>query len=278
MHNAIHFNGAIGPATHANIPALSPAVLYGKGVFTTIAVYDGTPFLWEKHWRRLTHDGKVLGIDLTERSEESVRTALDEIVSSNSVSDGRARITFFDESPSAVWPSDSEAATSVLITTGDRRPVSKDFKVEISQARVSSISRTARIKSCNYLDNLLAYEEAERQGFNEAIRLNERGEVTSGCMANVFWLEGEKLCTPSLMTGCLAGTTREFVLENLEVEEVNVGKERIEASEALFLTSSGLGVARVSELSGRRLAGENHPILGLISANPAQPKHKNTNT
>lgn len=67
-------------------------------------------------------------------------------------------------------------------------------------------------------------------------------------------------------------------MENLEVEEVSVGKERIEAAGAIFLTSSGLGVARVSELSGRLLGGQGHPILGLIPPNPARTKHKNTNT
>jgi branched-subunit amino acid aminotransferase/4-amino-4-deoxychorismate lyase len=269
MHNAIHFNGEICPAIHANIPALSPTVLYGKGVFTTIAVYDGKPFLWEKHWRRLSNDADVLGIDIKELSEGSVRAAFDEIVSANSVAEGRARITLFDESPSAIWPSRRKAGTGVLITTDNRRPVSEDLRVEISTARVSSLSRTAGIKSCNYLDNLLAYEEAERHGFNEAIRLNERGEIASGCMANVFWLEGKKLFTPNLTTGCLAGTTREFVLENLDVEEVNVGKEKIDAADAIFLTSAGLGVARVSELSGRLLGGQDHPILSLIPANPA---------
>ena len=102
MHNTIYFNGEISHATHANIPVISTAALYGKGVFTTFAVYDSKPFLWEKHWRRLTHDAQVLGIDLTELSEESVRTSFDEIISSNSVTEGRARVTIFDDSPSAI--------------------------------------------------------------------------------------------------------------------------------------------------------------------------------
>jgi len=265
----VSLNSKVVNSAAASVKAVSSAALYGHGVFTTIAIQERKPFLWEKHWRRLSHYAKVLNIDLTALSEESVKNAFDQILEANSVGDGRARITFFDESPSAIWPSGSEARTSVLITTGNLRPVPEDLRIEISSARVSSLSKTAGIKSCNYLDSLLAYEETVRQGFNEAIRLNERGEVTSACMANIFWLEGQKLFTPSLTTGCLAGTTREFVLENLDVEEVNESKERIEVADAIFLTSSRLGAARVSELSGRGLGGQNHPILGLIPANPA---------
>jgi len=265
----VSLDSKIIPSPDSSIGAFSSAALYGKGVFTSLAIHDAKPFLWEKHWRRLTHDAGVLGIDLMEFSEESVRRAFDEIVKANSVVYGRTRITFFDESPSSVWHFDAPKRTSVLIMTGDRKSIPGNFRIEMSSFRISSVSKTPGIKSCNYLDNLLAHEEATRHGFHEAIRLNERGEATSGCMANVFWLEGEKLVTPSLTTGCLAGTTREFVLENIACEEVESGQDRIDHAGAIFLTSAGLGVVRVSELNGRKLGGENHPILELVPGNPS---------
>ena len=110
----------------------------------------------------------------------------------------------------------------------------------------------------------MSYEEAQAGGFDEAIRLNEKGHVTSACMANVFWETGGRLYTPSLSTGCLPGTTREFVLENLECEEVEVGIETLESADRILLTSAGVGVAPISEFNGRKLDTSDHPTLNLI--------------
>ena len=118
------FDGEIRSGT-VEIPALSSAALYGKGVFTTIAIYNGEPFVWEKHWRRLTSDAAIVGIDLSEYSEKQVRGGLDEIIRHNGVVNGRARITFFDESPGTIWPADVPPSTSLLIITGDKRAVDR---------------------------------------------------------------------------------------------------------------------------------------------------------
>jgi len=82
-------------------------------------------------------------------------------------------------------------------------------------------------------------------------------------MSNIFWLSGGELYTPSLRTGCLPGTVREMVLENLECREAEAGIEALEAAEAIFLTSSGIGIGPVAEFAGRRLPVSNHPVLEL---------------
>jgi branched-subunit amino acid aminotransferase/4-amino-4-deoxychorismate lyase len=266
MHEFVFFDGQIRGRADSRIGASSSAALYGKGVFTTIAIYNGEPFLWGKHWRRLRDSSAKLDIDIAEFSEEATKKALYEIIEQNGVVDSRARITFFDESTSAIWRFESERKTSLLIATANSRPVPENFCVEISMNLVSSVSKLAALKSCNYLDNILAYEETKRRGFEEAIRLNERGEVVGACMANVFWLKDGNLCTPSLKTGCLPGTTREFILENMECREVNDLYDQIHRAEAIFLTSAGLGVAWVSELKDKKLTAINHPILALIRA------------
>jgi len=110
----------------------------------------------------------------------------------------------------------------------------------------------------------MAREEGKRRGFDEAIRLNERGEIASACMANVFWLKEERLYTPSLKTGCLAGTTREFVLEDLECIEVEAGVETLDQVDAIFLTSAGLGVAQAANFEGKELRRVNRPIIAAM--------------
>jgi len=264
MDELVFFNREILPPVKSSILALSSAALYGKGIFTTIAIYNGLPFLWEKHWRRLSENAMTLKIDLSGFSEGSTESALKELIEKNNVTDGRARITFFDESASAFWPFESDRKACLLITTANRKPVPHNFRIKMSFNRVSSFSKLAAIKSCNYLDNIIAYEDARETGFDEAIRLNEGGEVVGACMANVFWASGGQLFTPSVRTGCLPGTTREFILENLECEEVEELYDKIYKADSIFLTSAGLGVVQASDLAGWKPKISDHPILHLI--------------
>lgn len=265
MHEFVSFNCNIVSAQDASVSALSFPALYGKGVFTTVAICDGKPFLWKKHWRRLEANADKLQINLTEFSESRTKDALSKIVQKNNVTGGRARITFFDESPSAIWRFKTTRKASLLITTGDLRPVPDNFHLTISPYTVNSLSPLAGVKSCNYLENLMALDEAKSRGFDEAIQMNERGEVTSASIANVFWVKDGALQTPSLKTGCLPGTTREFVLENLECREVEASIDEINEADTIFLTSAGLGVVAVNEFDGRKLTVGDFPITNLLS-------------
>ncbi len=247
-----------------DLSPFSVTILFGKGIFTTVAIHRSNPFLWDKHWRRLTGNAAKLGIDISEYDEQSVADLLAEDIAKNDITEGRARITFSDESPSEIWGGNGETKTTLSIIVAERRKIPENFKLTVSPHRVNTTSPLVGIKSCNYLEHLLAYEEAKTRGFHDAIRLNERGEVASACMANVFWLKDEKLFTPSLETGCLAGTTREFILENLECSEVETGIEAIRDADAIFLTSAGIGVVQVAEYENRLLGGQGHPILSLL--------------
>lgn len=241
---------------------LSP--LYGKGVFTTLAFHDGDPLLWEKHWRRITANAGSLGIDLQAHNEENTVARLKREILDAGILTGRARITFFDESPSRIWSTEGEKKTSLSIIVAQRRPIPDNFRLTISPYRINTTSPLAGIKSTNYLEHLLAYEEASRKGSHEAIRLNERGEVASACMANVIWEKDGKLSTPSPKTGCLPGTTREYILEKLECEEVEVGSQELNGADRIFLTSAGLGVVSVAEFNGRTLNISEHPLSTLL--------------
>ena len=242
------------------------ASLYGKGIFTTIAICEGKTFLWQKHWRRLSANAETVDIDLSNHIESFVSNALAEVIRENRVVDGRARVTFFDESASAIWPGESIDSTTLSIITGGIRDIPDNFTLTVSPYPVNSRSPLTGVKSCNYLENLMAVEEAKTRGFHEAIRVNERSEVTSAAMANVFWLKGDELFTPSLSTGCLAGTTREFILENLPCREVEAGIEELSYADAIYLTSAGLGIIAVAKFAGRKLPNPSHRITQLLDS------------
>ena len=240
------------------------AALYGKGIFTTVAIYDRKPFLWQKHWQRLTDNASKIGIDLSEHSREATRKSLHEIIEKKGVLDGRARITFSDESPSSIWSTNKRRKTKLSIITADLRTVPDNFKLTISPYPVNSLSPLAGVKSCNYLENILALDYAKTRGLDEAVRLNEYGHVTSGCMSNIFWLKDGVIYTPGLLTGCIAGTTRGFVIDRLKCTEVEAELEELIDVDAIFLTSAGLGIVAIDEFAGRKLKRPDHPLLELI--------------
>lgn len=244
----------------------SRSSLFGQGIFTTVAVRQGMPMLWHKHWRRLVNNAAALKINLECYDMEQILANLSESIGKRKISDGKVRITFSDQRPSELWPTTRlpESQTSIDIMFGEISPFPRKFRLSISPHLYNSASPLAGIKSCNYLEPVLSLEEAKKRGFHEAIRLNERGHITSACMANVFWKKDGELFTPSLTTGCLAGTTREFVLENLECREVEVGVEEIEHAEAIFLTSAGLGVVEVAAFNERELFPSDHRIKKIL--------------
>ena len=111
-----------------------------------------------------------------------------------------------------------------------------------------------------------------RAAFDEAIRLNEKDEITAACMANIFWIIDDRIYTPSLETGCLKGTTREFVLENLECLEVKENVKVLERADAIFLTSAGIGIAEIAEIDGCKLGTVPLEIKNLIPQKNTKPR------
>jgi len=246
MHNFVSLRHQILPAENAFLSATSSAALYGKGIFTTVAIYNSKPFLWEKHWQRLITNSQQIGVDLSDYTEEAVKNLLYEIIPKNNLKHARARITFFDESADSIWQNNLISRTNLLIQTADFREIKNNLTLTVSPFRVNSTSPLASVKSCNYLENILALEAAKAEGFNEAIRLNEKDEIVSACLANVFWKNDNAIYTPHLETGCLKGTTREFILENFPVEERKAELAELKAADEIFLTSAGIGIVRAS--------------------------------
>jgi len=107
-------------------------------------------------------------------------------------------------------------------------------------------------------------ENAKANGFDEAIRLNERGEIASAATANVFWTKNGKIFTPSLETGCLAGTTRRFVLERFAVNEKTAQIMELEQADEVFLTSAGIGIIQVSKFQEKKFSRRLHELAQIL--------------
>ncbi|MFN2500180.1 MAG: aminotransferase class IV, partial [Pyrinomonadaceae bacterium] len=92
MHPVIYLNKVMLEATKARVAPVSSAMLYGRGVFTTVAIYNGRPFLWTEHWSRLKDHAERLNIDCGGANERNVGDAVRKLVAVNQVKNGRARV------------------------------------------------------------------------------------------------------------------------------------------------------------------------------------------
>ena len=247
-------------ASKARVAPVSSAMLYGRGVFTTVAIYDGAPFLWREHWQRLQDHAERLNVECVGLTERGVGEALKKLVSVNRVREGRARVILLARSGRGIWKAKSPGAknTDLLIVTGEAQKVSHSgMTLAVSPYRCNTFSPLTGIKSLNYLDHVLAWEEAQAREFDEGVVLNERGEVVSAIMANIFWVKDGTAYTPTLSTGALAGVTRAAVIDLASkhsiplIEGVHELSDLTEADE-IFLTSAGLGVAIVTTFDFRQ--------------------------
>jgi len=273
MHPHVFLNAQLLPAADARIHAVTGATLYGRGVWTTIAINHATPFQWQAHWARLIAHAAMVGVETTSLDEEMLRAQLDRLIARNTIAMGRARISLLAKATSGAWRihvpernarstddarSDDARSTDVLIVTGDARRVpAEGFALTVSPHRLNTHSPLAGLKTTNYLEHIIAWEEAHARHFDEAVMLNERGEIISATLANLFWTKDGTLHTPALACGALAGTTRALMLElagELAVPTIEGAYDLAHLGDAdeIFLTSSGVGVAFCNAFDFRR--------------------------
>ncbi len=273
MHPVIYLNKVMLEATKARVAPVSSAMLYGRGVFTTVAIYNGNPFLWSQHWDRLQDHAKRLNIDCSGANERNVGEAVRKLVAVNQVRDGRARVILLARSGRDVWRATKESTRKpdLLIMTSDAQKISSaGLSMAVSPYRYNTFSPLLGIKSLNYLEQVLAWEEAQAREFDEAVMLNERGEIVSATTANIFWAKEGTIHTPALSTGALAGVTRGAVIELAAkqfiplIEGVYDLPDLTEADE-IFLTSASYGVAPVTTFDFRRYSIATESVFTRLS-------------
>jgi branched-subunit amino acid aminotransferase/4-amino-4-deoxychorismate lyase len=250
MHRIINHNGALVEGEAASVSALSGGLLHGYGVFTTLRIYDRQPFMFDEHWQRLESHAQAIGLEQT-WTRKSVRDGLLELVMANRVVEGKARITLLHPESQFWRLGEPLSWTELLIFTAPLQSRSTEITITISPYRINSASPLTGIKVISNLQNILTLKEAESRSFDEALVLNERGEICEAAAANVFWVRGGVLYTPNLATGCLAGVARQIVLElahqlHIEVTEGSFQSDHILTADEAFLTSSTRELTRVS--------------------------------
>lgn len=262
MHPVIYLNKTMVEATKARVAPVSSAMLYGRGVFTTVAIYDSKPFLWVEHWERLSQGAKRLSIDCSGLTETGIGEAVEKLVAVNEVQTGRARVILLARDNRDFWrpARPGSRQTDLLIMTAEQQKVrAAGLSLAVSPFRINTFSPLVGVRSLNYLDHVLSWEEAQVREFDEAVMLNERGEIVSATMANIFWVREGTVHTPTINTGAFPGVTRGTVMELAKKLFVPVLEGVYELSDLadadeIFLTSANLGVGVVTTFDFRQYA------------------------
>ncbi len=251
MFENVWINGTIAPLAVARVSPASAGVLYGWGVFTTLGISGAKVRAFGAHWERLAAHASKARVPL-EWSRTDVERGLGNLLAASGIAEGRARVTV-TRSRAGFWGVDEGRDSDVTVMVGERPAGErKPLALTVSPFRLNTTSPLAGLKATAYVDHLVALDEARERGFDEAVLLNERGEVVEAGAANVFWSRDGELFTPSLATGCVAGVMRRFVLaaaaaRRIRVTEASHPLAAIGEADEVFLTNSGWGLVPVGQ-------------------------------
>ncbi len=237
-------NGNLVDPLEASISAVDHAIVVGDGVFETLKVTQGIPFAVSRHIKRLVLSAQGLGMPLP--NEDLVRKAINDILKKDPAAE-RLRVTWSSgPGPLSSSRGDGAGTLSVASSPGTNWPASE--KVQLSKWTRNENGALTGLKTTSYAENVRALHSAQKVGCSEAVFLNTSGWLCEGTGTNIFFVIAGNLVTPALSSGCLAGITRELIIEIAKVEELDLSlSDANEASEA-FLTSSTRDVSPISSL------------------------------
>lgn len=263
----VWIDGALVEAVDARISPFDHGLLTGDGVFETLRVYEGVPFAWRRHVERLSHSAEAMGLDVPDPA--LLREAARAVIEAGALSSARLRITVTG-GDAPLGSSRAETPERAIVAVGPLGEVLSRIDVTTVPWSRNEHGALAGLKTISYGENVRALAEADRRGAAEAIFRNTQGNLCEGTATNVFLVERERVITPPLSAGCLAGVTRELVLELCTgagiaaVEEDRPIGALADADEA-FLTSTTREVQPIAHVDGRPLPAAPGPVTATLA-------------
>lgn len=256
IHPLIVHNGRLGPLDRCLSPGQA-GLLTGWGVFSTLRVYDGVPVFFELHWQRLLRDAERIRVEVPFPPLD-MRENLLWLINANGAQEAAARI-FLVRNEGGSWSAPSEQPTDFLLFTASLHEWPASVRLSVTPQGRHAASPLAGTKVLSWVDNVGKLEELQQRGFDETVLLNERGEVSECTSANVFAVNGDRLLTPPLDSGCLPGVTRHVIEElapasGLKVEERTLLLDDLYGADEVFISSTTRELIPVREIENRALA------------------------
>jgi branched-chain amino acid aminotransferase len=261
MSRQIYISGKFVPQEEAKISVFDHGLLYGDGVFEGLRSYRGKVFRLEEHIRRLYESAKAIWLQIPMSSDEMC-DAVNESVSVNKIDDGYIRLVVTRGAGTLGLDPNRCSNPQVIIIADAISLYPKELYekgleiITVSVQRNHPAALSPRIKSLNYLNNILAKIEGIQAGCIEALMLNHKGEVAECTGDNVFLVRQNVLQTPPLEAGILEGVTRDAVIEvakeaGIEVREMPLTKHDVYIADECFLTGTAAEIIPVVRVDSR---------------------------
>jgi branched-chain amino acid aminotransferase len=270
IHRFVHHNGQVLPIEQVRLSPGQAGLLSGWGLFTTLRVYHGEPFAFERHWRRLEKDAGRTRLPFP-FDPAQVRAALLDLIARNEVREGTARI-YAIYNKIGFWQSGEPfPQVDLLLYTAGLPSYREPVRLCISEHARHAASPLAGVKVTSWLPNVWQLQGAQQRGFDEALLLNERGEVAECTTANIFCLREACILTPPLSSGCLEGVTRSVLLEiapkaGFPIVEQPLRLEDLYVASEVFVTSTNRSLLAVGEIEGHNFSLAPGPVTQQLEA------------
>lgn len=258
MHSLLLYNGEIRETSDPLISPGQTGFMNGWGVFSTLRIYEGVLFAFERHYRRMCRDARLTRVPVPVSAAQLEQWLL-KLVEANGVVNGTLRVAIVRNHGGAFEGSGIQRDSDVIAFTTELTNWGNGVRLYYVPHGRHSASPFAGAKVTSWLENLAWNEEAHERGFDEVILLNERGEVSECTSANIFAIAGKNVWTPPLNTsGCLPGVTRAILLEEIQVPGISIAERNLTPSELeeadqVFITSTTRNLLPVLEIDRRRL-------------------------
>jgi branched-chain amino acid aminotransferase len=271
MDRLILHNDGIVPLADTRLSPGQSGLLSGWGVFTTLRLYRGQPFQFHHHWERMTRDAVRLGVDLGDFREATVRNGIVRLASANQRLEGMGRV-WFVRNDGGLWSDGlKRAPTDLLVFTRELVPWPESHRLMLQENAVFSAGVLSGAKVLSWAQNALLLERARTQGFDDALLLNEHGELAECTSANIFVVRDGSVFTPPLSSGCLPGVTREVLFEiaaqaGVKLVERTLKPEDLAGADEVFISSTTRELASVSFVSPRWTYAAPGPVARELEA------------
>ena len=263
MSRQVYINGEFVPQAEAKISVFDHGLLYGDGVFEGLRSYGGKVFRLREHIARLYESAKAIWLEIP-MAQDAMGDAVKEAVRVNKIDDGYVRLVVTRGAGTLGLDPNRCSNPQVIIIADAISLYPKELYdngleiVTVSVQRTHPAALNPRIKSLNYLNNILAKIEGLQAGCIEALMLNHKGEVAECTGDNIFLVRHGVLYTPPLDAGILAGVTRDAVIElareaGIEVREATLSKHDVYIADECFLTGTAAEVVPVVKVDSRTI-------------------------
>ena len=281
----IYIDGKFYPEANAKVSVFDHGLLYGDGIFEGIRFYNGRVFRLEQHLERLWNSARSICLDIPMTRQEMTEALL-ETIRKNHLRDGYIRLVVTRGVGNLGLNPEQCKNPSVIIIAATIALYHEDFYrkglsiVTVATRRSNPASLNPAVKSLNYLNNVMARIEANLASADEALMLNDAGNVAECTADNVFIIKHGQIFTPPTTAGALEGITRSVVSDiagefDIKVIEADFTRHDIFVADECFLTGTAAEIVPVVKADGRTIGnGKPGPITTRIIARFREMTHQ----